>query len=41
MLIYDYFDPLLFKVILLNFHPFEVVPRHRDPQIQVGEHESY
>ena len=25
----------------LNFHPLEVVPRYRDPQLQVGENYSY
>ena len=25
----------------LNFHPFEVVSRYRDPQLQVGENYSY
>ena len=28
-------------VILLNFHPLEVVSRYRDPQLQVGVNDSY
>ena len=34
-------DPYSAKVNNLNFHPLEVVPRCRDPQLQVGENYSY
>ena len=35
------FNHLNAKLISLNFHPLEVVPRYRDPQLQVGENCSY
>ena len=31
----------LVKLIYLNFHPFEIVSRHRDPQPEVVENYSY
>ena len=34
-------NPYPAKLIYLNFHPLEVVSRHRDPQLQVGENYSY
>ena len=30
------FNPLAAKLFNLNFHPLEVVPRWRDPQLQVS-----
>ena len=35
------FNPCPAKVIYLNFHPFEVVSRYRDPQPQVAENYSH
>ena len=35
------FNPLPAKSSYINFHPPEVVSRHRDPQLQVGEKYSY
>ena len=35
-IIYNNINPYPAKVICLNFHPLEVVSRHRDPQLQVG-----
>ena len=34
------FNPLTAKLFNLNFHPFEVVSRWRDPQLQVCENYS-
>ena len=34
-------NPQSAKLNHLNFHPLEVVPRYRDPQLQVGENYSY
>ena len=31
------FNPLAAKLLILNFHPLEVVSRWRDPQLQVSE----
>ena len=33
-------NPLTAKLFNLNFHPFEVVSRWRDPQLQVSENYS-
>ena len=37
----DFDNPFTAKLSYLNFHALEVVSRHRDPQLQVGEHYSY
>ena len=29
------------KALHYNFHPFQVVSRYRDPQLQIGENYSY
>ena len=34
-------NPYPAKLIYLNFHPFEVVSRYRDPQLQVGKNYSF
>ena len=34
-------NPCPAKLVYLNFQPFEVVPRYRDPQPQVVENYSY
>ena len=33
----SYINPLIAKLFILSFHPFEVVSRWRDPQLQVSE----
>ena len=37
----SYFNPYPAKLIYLNFHPFEVVSRYRDPQLQVADNYLY
>ena len=34
-------NPLNAKLYNLNFHPFEIVARYRDPQLQMGENYSH
>ena len=36
-----YINPFPAKLNYLNFYPFEVVSRYRDPQLQVAENYSY
>ena len=36
-----YINHLAAKPSYLNFHPLKVVSRYLDPQLQVGENDSY
>ena len=36
-----YYQGLIRHIKNINVHPLELVPRHRDPQLQVGENDLY